>query len=420
MKRFIIWSILLFVASGVQASVYDVMWNGGTGLWMTESNWTEDTSDGSAWAIPGWVGGNPYNDKTWSSTSNKGYAWVKSGTAQITSSSYPDGRIERLYLGGESGANMTMTGGSLTVYRIYLADGSGNIGTFTQSGGTTSLTAASNYFGNSGTATYSISGGTLNTGSGTVNFGNSTGGAGTLNISGSGRVTGSSDYYLGYATNASGTMNITGGSINDTSGTATSSIALHVGYAAGSAGTVVQSDGDVKIKILKMGENSASSGTYTISGGSLEIGRYISVYYNSTFKVSGSDAASILIKQLAMYRDSTVLAVELDAEGSTLIEIYGTASDTYSGANLANATLQIDTLSDFDGVVGDVYDILWSATTISATNLVFSNLSSTQFSWAVMDDTVRGGQVLQVTVIPEPASMVLLSFGCLLFVRHKK
>jgi hypothetical protein len=466
MKKLVLLMVVLVFVSAANADKDDVYWNG-TGLWMDwpSSTWTENTTDGGAWAIPGWVSsGNPYYVSGWGSTSNKGRAVIQSGTAQITSGSHPDGRVERLYVEGSSDAALAIST-DVSIYRYYVGNASGTTGAVTQTNGD----VAANYLslGTSGSGSYAISGGSLSVANNAITVANSASSSFAINQSGTSSLTIAGEFAAAGAAGSSCTFNQTGGTATFSntgnfqlgsngaatytisSGTFTENGKAYLGnnngssctfnmsgdsivnllgsdtYCSNNAGSVFrfnQSGGDFTSNRLKLGMNDGSDAEFKISGGTFTLNYYMSVYYDATFKVSGSGATSIRMPQLGMSRaagNGHTLAVELDAGGSTLIEVYGLSTDSYYGAMLDNATLTVNTLMGFDGIAGDVYDILHSATTITTAGLVFNNLSGTQFSWAVIDDAIRGGQTLQLTVLPEPMTIALMSIGGLLFIRRR-
>ncbi len=375
MKKLLICLVLLACFTSVNAG--SSTWDGSDGYWM-DGHWSGDND----YLIPGWVDGNPNNDGTWSYKSNKSYAYIENGTARITSDSVPDGRVERLYVNGGS----LITSADYSAYKYYISD-EGTTGTVTQTDG--SVTVNKMYISeDGGSAVYDISGGSLAI---------------------------SDDAYIGNG--GSAIFNQTGGTVNVTAGT------LYVGFnGVGQTTDLILSDGSFGAVRIKAGSNNDSgsrgTGNITISGGTFDVSNYLSMYSgsNSAFTVSGSEATNISIAQFSIYDET--LAIELDSEGSTLINVFGTSDDSYKGASITGGTFAIDTLADFDGVIGDVYDILWSATTIDTTDLEIVSLGDVDFSYAVVD-AVDGGQTLQVTVVPEPAAITLMMVGGWFLKRRK-
>ena len=77
----------------------------------------------------------------------------------------------------------------------------------------------------------------------------------------------------------------------------------------------------------------------------------------------------------------------------------------------------MDVLAGFSGTLGDTYDLIWTANGFQTDGMVINNLGSTEFDWDVV--TKDGGEVLQATVIPEPATMGLFALmgGGMLWIR---
>ncbi len=203
---------------------------------------------------------------------------------------------------------------------------------------------------------------------------------------------------------------------------------LEIGQAGD--GVFNQTGGVALLDRPRLGLTNTSSGVYTISGGELYVKKYFGAYWNSTFHVVGSGASKIDIQQMSFNRaegQNVKLAVDLDEFGSTLIQVglyTDAASTSHSGALLDNVILEIGTLAGFNGEVGDVYDILWAAQNgIRTTGMTLISTGDVKFDWAVVDATTRGkagGEMLIVTVIPEPATLVLLGLGGVLSLRRRK
>ncbi len=403
---------LLAMTASVFGNSNYVHWVGGTGDWMVSGNWTNE-DPAPDWNIPGWVVGNPSN--TGGSTAldwNYGRAVIESGTARITPSSAPDGYVSKLYLGGTNGANVEISGDAL-FKDIYLAD-TGESATITQTGGSVELSGNyTTHIGRHGNGTYNLSGGTLThnstPGADTHTFiGVYDGAVGTFNQTGGAFVkngTVQQNIEVGYAAGSKGIVNLSGGTFHDDvgdytllahkigsegylniSGTASLRVGqgdvgssqpptgygiLGIGYEG--YGKVVQTGGSVEANYLKLGVKSSGLGDYVISGGSLDLPAYLQIPEAGTFMVSGSGADHIRMnKFMPNYQ---YIGFELDANGSTLIEVNGTTNDYYHGAN-ENARWQLDTLPDFNGQVGDKYDVLWSATPIVISGSGYNSLNN--------------------------------------------
>ena len=171
---------------------------------------------------------------------------------------------------------------------------------------------------------------------------------------------------------------------------------------------------------IQLGDG-GSTGTYSISGGDVNVSTYIKSWNaagKSTFEVDGSGATDIEIGQLSLVGET--LRINLDSGGSTLIEIDNEGNYSSEGLELNNATFALGGSGFSDGV----YDIAWAVNGIDTTGMTFSNLSdrdNADLSWAVVSTDFGAGAVdtLQVTVIPEPAAlgMVAVFGGGIFFIR---
>ena len=165
-----------------------------------------------------------------------------------------------------------------------------------------SLSAANQYIGNSGTGIFTQSGGTNAVGSGNLYLGYNTGDSGTYNLS-AGTLTVANRLYVGYS--GTGTFTQSGGTSTtgwsylgfnsgssgtyNLSGTAAfSPQLLVVGYSG--AGVFTQSGGTVTTPNIYLGNNnnSGSTGTYTLSGGTVSASYlYLRAPGTGTFTQSG-------------------------------------------------------------------------------------------------------------------------------------
>jgi len=218
-----------------------------------------------------------------------------------------------------------ISGGALTVNVQYV--GCGGTGSFTQSGGTNSISGSNLYLGYNAadTGTYNLGGasqlsatayvGYSGTGyfnqSGTSTFtsalllGYNSGSNGNYTLNDSGYLGANQIYagysgtatfnqnggyistgltngslYLGYNSNALGTYNLNGGTLS-LSGDFRSE---YVGYSG--AGNFVQSGGN-NYSTVYLGYNAGSNGTYTLSGGSLSATTYVGYSGTGIFNHSG-------------------------------------------------------------------------------------------------------------------------------------
>ncbi|RKX38330.1 MAG: hypothetical protein DRP64_15860, partial [Verrucomicrobia bacterium] len=252
-------------------------------------------------------------------------------------------------------------------------------------GGTLTLPADYDHFGRSGTGTFTFNqtGGTLSKPSGV-------------------------QLKLGMDADTTGIVNMSAGSFD-------SSAYVWVGIAG--HGEFNQSGGDVRIQRLSMADQSGGTGEYRISGGSLVVTDAIlgsqDDVHAGKFTVSGSGATSI--ETMRFYGWSDVVRFELDAGGTTLIKVTPDTGWTHDAAyaDLRRAVIEVDTLPGFNGMEGDVYDVLWvedSALTGTYdgtirygdpyTTLINYSSIVTDFAWQIVSKQVDGkdGQMLQLIV----------------------
>jgi len=271
------------------------------------------------------------------------------------------------------------------------------------------------WVGGTGTASaniYNLSGTALLKSPNTVLIGRSNA-SGILNVTGGTYdVWGSGGTQLGEGTGSSGTVNLSAGLFKPSGGT------FVVGNSG--SGTVDQTGGKLWLNtnmILK--NNTSASGTYTISGGEIDttLGRWALLKDGSLFEVDGSGASSIELSRLDAAVGS-VFRINLDAGGSTLVK--ASRTDAGQGVDIYG-TLELDTIAGFNGVYGDTYDLFWAQTGNMDTNsMTFANLSgSTDFSLSIVSKD--GGDMLQATVIPEPATLGLFAAfgGVALWIRRQ-
>lgn len=332
---------------------------------------------------------------------------VQGGTVNINSTG-PNGAI--IGYGGNATLNQTAGSLNITAPRLYIGWGSGH----------------------SSTSTVNFNNGTINVSGGTtypsyVHIGrDSIGTVGTLNMTGGtfNLTTGSIEgmalgYYwksgATYSNNPRGIVNLSGGTMNINS-------PLNIGYSGvgqfNLSGSGVLNANSVSLSTNKA--NAAQASSLTISGGTFDIDTYVKTNMpGDVITILGSDATKIEMSRLDM-ATSSKLSVKLGNGGITLIKVIGTDTNPYNGANLAGTTFEVDTLLGFDAHPA-VYNVLWSATTIDTTGMSFANLSSTPFTYQIVNAAAFGytsGQLMQL-VVPEPLTITLLSIGGLILARRK-
>jgi uncharacterized protein with beta-barrel porin domain len=195
---------------------------------------------------------------TVSNTLYLSYNAISSGTYNFKAGSLTAGTIN-LNAGGlfnQTGGTLDFTtfnqsGGTGTFTNLYLGRNAGDSSTYSLSGG--SVTADNEYVGDNGTGTFTQTGGT-NTVTDSLILGENAGSTGTYNLS-----TGSlSANYERVGASGSGTFTQTGG-------TNTTKINLALGLFSGGSGTYTQSGGSNSADALYLGFQSGSSGSYELS-----------------------------------------------------------------------------------------------------------------------------------------------------------
>lgn len=386
--------LLSAAAYGVDTDVNNVYWNWSDGgLWMSASEWS-DSGTGPEWKIPGWVVGNPYNtggstDINW----NLGRAVIDGGRAVITPASKPDGRIERIYVGGAGGAGLDISSDVL-INQFWIGRwATYDTGTVNQTAGNVTIQNTA-YIGDNGAAEYNLSGGTLTfLGGATVAIGNNAGSSCTFNQTGGSIIadSGTNSMYLARYADSFCSYNLSNGTFSRNNLNN-----FWVGY----HGTAYfnQTGGSVNSGTIKIGgQSDGYQSVYTISGGSVNAS-LLRCYYG-TFKISGTGPAGITAKSVQLYSTGK-LAVELGASGCTRINVSSVEGDQYTTVSL-NGTIEVSTLPGYTGTIGSSYDILWSASApIDTYRLRITDDSSTHdFKYAVVDGAANGyagGQVLRL------------------------
>ena len=331
---------------------------------------------------------------------------------------------QNIYVGFQGNGTVDLSDSSSfsqsgTVGNVYVGNSAGSTGTINVRD-TASVSLGKTYIGSSGYGEVNQSGGTFSIDNYYSYVGVNNGSTGVVNLT-SGTFEKSSHnghFYVGNNAGAVGVLNVSGGTLDMT--------CAIIELGQNGHGELNQTGGDVDANYIIMGNAAAGDGSYTISAGSVDVDRYIYLHYgDSSMTVDGSGADHIKADRFLV--GGNTMNINLDAAGSTLIEVDGAAGSAYFNA-YANGTWNIDTLAGFDGVVGDTYDILWSATDILNTNtLNLVNVGATEFDWSIIDNVDRDGnaggtgKMLQVTVIPEPATLGMIAFigGAMVWIRRK-
>jgi hypothetical protein len=205
---------------------------------------------------------------------------------------------------------------------------------------------------------------------------------------------------------ASGRLYINGGEFN-ISIAGEDKRGFFVGYGTAGSGIVEQTAGDVDMDgiIATLCQPGSDSGKYKISGGSLHVSRMV-LNPNSEFNVAGSASSSITIQEFVAEQGNALLSIDLDAGGCSLIQVGTTENDpNYAGgAWVDNLRIETNTLSGFNGTIGDKYDVLWSANggITGLESVVFESKGLAKFELSLVDATANGypsGELLQLTTL---------------------
>lgn len=342
------------------------------------TNWDED----QLWSNPG-----NWNQETPPPSGE--IAWINfTPTAAIID--YDAGSPGELVIGqgGGDGAVHMTSGGAITVPHINLAWGSDRNGTWTQDGGTTTVsgTLRAGRDAGGGTAIVDISGGTFTSGNMTLGDQNV---ATYMTISGGAVTTGDirlSD--VSADSTATSSLAITGGTLD----------ALQIGIGARSGGT--------------------GSGELIIGGDAVvNTGNHIFLRPTGTFTVEGSDASISLNRGpgttgFEVVNDSEVNFV-FDEGGITTVSI-PESTMRFSGPD---GILNVDATA-FEGT--GTFDLFtfgggyWSTghTTFGQENLTFADGATGYLTY--------GDNSISLTVIPEPATVGLIGLGGLCLLRRRR
>jgi hypothetical protein len=375
--------LLLGMAVCANAYVNDgnaVHWTGAgdAASWMDNKNWQDDPRLPD-YNIPGWIAGNPKNPGNWAYSGNKGYAAFDNGSTINLNSSLPDGRIERLYIGGTTPTTVTLGNQIKLMYRFYGCLNSNEIGILNIPAGTGIVApeASVQYLCYAGKMTINITGGDYNAPPMSSYLGNNVGSEGTINIS-SGRL-------------------ITG---NNTAGE------LYLGSSG--KGRLFQTGGSVIGRKIFLGSATTNAeGYYEISGGSLFSYGYIAMQNGtSTFKIVGS-AASIITDRfdVAVTDRMHKLQLVLDSGGVSPIFVMGdmTAGDVYDSARLSDLIIEVSAQNGVPVTAGQTFDVVKAVKSIIATTdgggsvTVHSFIPGINFTYKVTTDGTY--TVLRLTAV---------------------
>ena len=218
----------------------------------------------------------------WGGTNSSSYVYLgnnsgSNGSYTLTGSGVLSASGE--YVGLSGTGTFTQYGGTNSSTYLYLGTGSSSIGSYNLSGSGL-LFASSQFVGNSGMGTLTQSGGTNNLGSdGSLDVGYNAGSIGSYNLSGSGLLTAQSVEYVGYS--GTGTFTQSGGT-NSIRGKS----ALCLGEQSGSSGSYSLS-GSGLLSAYNEAVGISGTGTFTQSGGTNMVMGAFSLGSAGTYNLTG-------------------------------------------------------------------------------------------------------------------------------------
>ncbi|MDQ6632682.1 MAG: PEP-CTERM sorting domain-containing protein [Verrucomicrobiota bacterium] len=416
--------------SGISVHAANVFWTNGIGNWDNPANWNTGTNPAPVDAA---------------FINNGGTAVIDSLQAITT---------QFVILGATNGdtGNLSMTGGSLTTssdIRIgnnVTVTGVGTVGgtgLIDQSGGAITLTGGNVNigFGDTAVGTYNISGGSL-----------------LVNVGG----------ILAVGNRGSGIVNQTGGSIyvRNTAGNAQVNLGRNGAFSTittppnpgKSSGQYTLSAGDLTVASIRYGNAigavGASTNVFNLQGtGLLTVSNIIVINTNAanSFNFSGgtltalsigmsltntggklspaslsfggggvapTNAAAVVTSPIGVttflgangYNQGPggILAIDLATNGNDFVSI-GT-----NGAAILAGTISLTLLNNFDPAPGSIFDILTAGSIANAATVLGQTPSGFGFDPSIVSG--GSGQLLRLTVVPEPGTFVLFGLSALGFV----
>jgi T5SS/PEP-CTERM-associated repeat protein len=310
-KRFIAVALAIFAAgAATPATAANKFWKNsvGSGVWTNGNNWSAISPNGVDNAgVPGAgddvkidinLGGAPrtvtydYPGPPITLNSlgvNNTSATAIPATLSMAANNLTTGELDVGWsgFGGFGGAGtFTQSGGVTTVNGagLYVGVNGTDIGTCNLSGTASLVASTSEVVGSSGTGVFNQTGGTntMNAAGFHLYLGSSAGSTGTYNLSGAGALAAQSEY-VGYSGtgifNQTGGTNTIGGFLNR----------LYLGYNAGSTGTYTISGGTLTVgNDLVVGNSATATGTLTIqNNGSVYVTNDLWINSQSSVNLNG-------------------------------------------------------------------------------------------------------------------------------------
>ncbi len=290
------------------------------------------------------------------------------GTINLSGGNFNNNSSGLATIGTNAGANGTfnITGGTYTGVAAstmnigYNGTGKMNISSGAFNTSATTLTSLGTNAAGVGNMTISGTGVYSSTGTGVMDIGNA--GKGTLNMQ-AGTFTNTGVVAMGVVNGASGTMNISGGTMNfNATGTGSLQVGEDNAGTGTTTGTVTQTGGAVTTAgELWIGQNTGSTGVYSISAGTLNTASWIAVGRASstgTLNISGTGT----VTKTSNNGNITVAGIGT-AQTGTINQNSGTLTNTLSQTwigetangiyNMSGGTATLGALFvDYGGVTG--------------------------------------------------------------------
>ena len=257
------------------------------------------------------------------------------------------------------GGALNVTGSSISLDFFRIGNASGSNGSFTLGSGKT-LTAVTEVIGYSGTGSFTQSGGT-HTVSGNLNLGYNSGSNGTYNLNAGSLLNGGNEY-IGF----SGTGNFT-----QSGGTHTVGTYLFLGYNYGSTGSYTLSGGTLNVA-ADIGDY-AGNGTFNLDGGTLNVtGSFIDVANFRLGNAAGSNGNFMLASGKTLMAGTEVIGNNgtgtfTNSGGTNTVGTLAINNGTYT---LSGGTLTVNTSMDNSGVFELAGGTLTGNGTLANNNLV--------------------------------------------------